>query len=89
MTVPSPQLLKFPCDFPIKIMGLATNDFESRVVAIVGKYVDELGVGAVTKRSSRGGKYISVTVAIEAKSQLQLDGIYRELSADERILMVL
>lgn len=70
-------------------MGLATNDFDSLVVGIVRRHVDDLPEGVVTYRESRTGKYLSVTVTIRAESQNQLDRLYQELSAHERILMVL
>jgi uncharacterized protein len=83
------KALTFPCDFPLKIMGLAEPDFDSLVVEIVLRHVGNVREGAISVRESRGGKYVSVTVTVQAESQDQLDGLYRELSAHERILMVL
>jgi len=81
--------LEFPCRFPIKAMGLATDDFDLLVVEIVGRHVGALGEGAVSSRPSSNGKYVSVTVMIEAQDQQQLDAIYQELTAHERVLMAL
>jgi hypothetical protein len=83
------KALTFPCDFPLKIMGRAEPDFDSLVVEIVLRHVGNVREGAISVRESRGGKYLSVTVTVQAESQDQLDGLYRELSAHERILMVL
>ncbi len=83
------SLLEFPCDFPLKVMGLAGEDFDALVVAIVRRHVASLGEGAVRATPSRQGKYVSLTVTVRAESQAQLDGLYTELSAHERILMVL
>lgn len=80
---------EFPCDFPIKVMGLADNDFDALVVGIVIRHVGDIKEGAVAVRASRNGKYVSVTVTFEARDQAQLDALYRELSGHERILMVL
>jgi hypothetical protein len=82
-------LLTFPCRFPIKVMGPADEGFDARVVAIVRRYVPPLGEGAVSQRLSRGGRYVAVTVTVEAESREQLDSIYRALTADERVLMAL
>ena len=79
----------FPCDFPIKAMGLADDDFDALVVGIVIRHVGDINEGAVAVRGSRNGKYVSVTVTFEARDQAQLDALYRELSSHERILMVL
>ena len=81
--------LEFPCDFPIKVMGLAIADFDTLVAEIVLRHVADLREGALRSRASSGGKYVSVTVTIQAQSQQQLDNLYRELSAHERVLMVL
>lgn len=83
------KALTFPCDFPLKIMGRTSPDFDALVVSIVLRHVGELREGAVSLRESRGGAYVSVTVTVQAESQDQLDALYRELSAHERILMVL
>lgn len=84
-----PKILAFPCEFPIKVMGAATRDFDLTVIGILLKHVADLKDSAIERRTSRTGKYLSVTVTIEAHSQDQLDDIYRELSGHERVLMVL
>ena len=81
--------LTFPCAFPIKIMGEAEADFEGIVVSIIHQYVDDLGEGAITLKESKQGKYLSMTVTVQAKSQEQLDNIYRALSSHPKILMVI
>ena len=70
-------------------MGLAAADFDRLVVGIVRRYAPDLPEGAVRTRFSKGGKYVSVTVTIEATSKSQLDGIYQALSDHERVLMSL
>jgi putative lipoic acid-binding regulatory protein len=83
------ELLGFPCEFPIKVMGRAEEGFEDLVVEIVRRHAPDLGEGAVQVRDSRGGNYLSVTVTIRAESRAQLDAIYRDLTGDERVLMAL
>ena len=81
------SLMEFPCSFPIKAMGKAVDDFDVLVVEIVRKHHPGLTEGAVKTRPSREGKYISVTVTINAQSREQLDNIYLDLTAHERVLM--
>jgi putative lipoic acid-binding regulatory protein len=81
--------LQFPCDFPLKIMGRASPGFDQLVVGIVLRHVGSVREGAVSLRASGNGNYLSVTVTVQAESQAQLDGLYRELSGHEQILMVL
>ena len=84
-----PPLLEFPCHFPIKAVGPATEVFEARVVEIVRTHAPNLGEGAVRCRASGGGKYLSVTVTVHAESREQLDNIYLALTACEEVMMVL
>jgi putative lipoic acid-binding regulatory protein len=40
-------------------------------------------------RSSKQGRYLSLTVTINAKSRAQLDALYSELSGNPMVIMVL
>ena len=82
-------LLKFPCEFSIKAMGLAAPDFDATVVGIVRRHAPDISEGGVRSRASKGGKYLSVTVTITATSKQQLDAIYQDLTDNERVLMSL
>jgi putative lipoic acid-binding regulatory protein len=76
----------FPCRFPIKAMGPADMAFEDLVVEIVGRHVRDLDrERAVSVRASSGGRWLAVTVVVEAHSRAQLDAIYRELTAHEAV----
>jgi putative lipoic acid-binding regulatory protein len=86
---PPESALQFPCDFPIKAMGLARDDLEFTVVEIVRRHAPDLGEGAVSCRASTNGKYLSVTVTVRATSKQQLDAIYLDLTACEQVLMAL
>ena len=89
MTEERTTALEFPCDFPIKVMGLHADDFDALVVQIVHRHTGPLRSDRISVRASRGGKYLSVTVTVRAESQAQLDELYRELSGHERVVMVL
>ena len=43
----------------------------------------------VRERASNGGKYLAVTLTVNATSQRQLDALYRAISALEQVVMVL
>jgi len=82
-------VMEFPCRYPIKAMGKATDDFDSLIVGIIRKHSPEFNDGSVKTRHSRGRRFVSVTVTIEARSWEQLDNIYMELTANERVLVAL
>jgi len=82
-------VFEFPCQFPIKAMGKNTAEFDSIVVAIVRKHAEDIKEGAVKTRLSKGDKFLSVTVTIEAQSKRQLDAIYQDLNDSPAVMMVL
>lgn len=93
MAKPDPNrtesLLSFPCAFPLKIVGRRTDDFSQAVVEVVLRHAPDYDASTTELRASSQGAYISITCTINAVSREQLDGLYRELSGDPRILMVL
>ncbi|MFK5971098.1 MAG: DUF493 domain-containing protein [Candidatus Marithrix sp.] len=83
----SEELFDFPCEFPIKIMGIAKPNFETMMVEIVQRHIGSLNT--VKSRHSNGGKYMSVTISFIAQSRVQLDALYMELTQHELVKMVL
>jgi hypothetical protein len=83
------SLIEFPCIFPVKVMGANQDDFETLVLEIIRRHALVSSEEAVSSRLSRNGRFVSITVHVNAQSQDQLDAIYRELSAHERVLMLL
>ena len=82
-------LLEFPCRFPIKAMGRDESEFEAHVLQIISAHVVDIAPEDVVTRSSSAGKFLAVTVTIDAKNQEHLDRVYRNLTSSERILYVL
>ena len=90
MTGTSDQsLLRFPCDFPIKVMGAGGADFRRLVVDLVRRHAPDLDEGRVRIQDSRTGRYQSVTVIVSARDRAQLDAIYRDLCGHPRVTMAL
>lgn len=82
-------LLEFPCDFPIKIMGRDSAEFQALARSLVEKHTGPLAEKAIVSSLSRNGTFVSVTITVVAESQEQLDNIYRELTAHDDVLMAL
>lgn len=80
---------QFPCDFMIKIFGVASDQFEIEALTIIRKYTPHLRETAIRSRSSRDGKYLALSITITADNQEQLDNIYRDLSTNPHVLMAL
>ena len=82
-------LLEFPCNFPIKVMGHNAGDFQTLVFDIVSRHDPELDETRLQSRESRHGRFQSITVNVYATSRAQLDAIYEDLSAHERVVMAI
>ncbi|OOG24755.1 hypothetical protein B1C78_07980 [Thioalkalivibrio denitrificans] len=82
-------IMQFPCRFPLKVMGPAVPEFSERVAEIVERHAPGTPDDAYSRRPSSGGRYLAITVVVEARSQAQLDALYRELNACELVTMVL
>ena len=82
-------LLEFPCDFPIKVMGAATDDFRSLVLGILTRHFGTPAEGSIEERPSSGGKYLGITVTVRAVSKAQLDAAYLELTSYRQVLVAL
>jgi putative lipoic acid-binding regulatory protein len=83
------SLLKFPCDFPLKIMGPTAADFAQTIAAVVIRHVPGFDVATMEMRPSKAGNYLSLTCTVRAVSQQQLDALYRELTAHPMVKVVL
>lgn len=89
MTAIEQSLLKFPCDFPIKVMGHRVDAFAQEVCSVVRAHDPAFDAHRVEMRPSKHGNYLSVTVTVHATSREQLDQIYRALTSHPMVKVVL
>ena len=80
---------EYPCAFPIKIMGKTEAGFAQAIMQIVMRHAPDFDPASVEMKSSKKGKYLSLTCIIQATSQSQLDELYRELCDHPMVVMVL
>lgn len=83
------SLLTFPCIFPIKVMGRREDGFAQTISEIVLRHASDFHPETIEMRSSSQGRYLSLTVTINARSREQLDALYSELSKHPMVVMVL
>ena len=82
-------VLAFPCEFPIKVMGKTQAGYAQSVTEVVKRHAPDFDPATLEMRSSREGKYLSLTCTIRAVSREQLDDLYRELCDHPMVTMVL
>ena len=83
------ELMQFPMDFPIKVMGRRVDSFATEVVAVVQAHAPDFDPATLEMRPSRNGNYLSLTATIRAESRPQLDALYRALSSHPLVKVVL
>jgi putative lipoic acid-binding regulatory protein len=82
-------LIEYPCAFPIKIMGHTRAGFAQAMLEIVRRHAPDFDGATMEMKSSKHGKYLSITCTINAASREQLDTLYRELCDHPMVVMVL
>jgi len=81
--------LKFPTDFPIKVMGRTQEGFAQAIAEVVVRHAPGYDPTTMEMRASRNANYLSLTCTIRATSRAQLDALYRELVEHPMVKMVL
>jgi len=81
--------MEFPSEFPIKVVGRKDGDLRAITQEIVERFAGTLADSSIRERISADGNFLAITYLIVAQSQVQLDDIYRELSASKAVIMAL
>ena len=83
------SLIKYPSQFPIKVMGLRVEGLVHAITHIAHQFDPTFDATTVELRESKGGKYLGVTITVTATSREQLDELYRTLSTHPMVKVVL
>lgn len=91
MTTPTLEdVLKFPCEFNIKIMAHNVPELIAEVEKVIQEHDNQFdSTKHVTTKPSSKGNYISLNAIINAKSKAQLDAIYTALNKHELVKITL
>ena len=82
-------LIEYPSQFPIKVMGLDVDGYVNAVTEIAKQFDPTVDASTVELRPSSGGKYLGVTITVTATSREQLDDLYRTLTSNPLVKVVL
>lgn len=83
------SLIDYPSRFPIKVMGANADGFVGAVTSVARRFDPDFDAATVELRPSSGGKYLGVTITVNATSREQLDELYRTLSTHPMVKVVL
>jgi putative lipoic acid-binding regulatory protein len=85
----SEPLLQFPTDYPVKVVGRASDALRAQIDAIMLKHAPDLDGSRTSERLSANGNFLSISYTIRAVSAEQVTALAVELSACEAVLLVL
>lgn len=90
MTEKDTPILEFPCaNFPIKVLGMAAEDYLEVVYELVAKHCPECPRDRIKVQNSGKGSFQSLTLYITAQSPEHLERIHQELKAHHYVRMVI
>lgn len=80
--------ITFPCDYPIKVVGDAAEDFAAFVCEVTKRHAPDFDAAGIQVIDSRNGRFQSVRLSIRATGEAQLKALFEELKATGRVHMV-
>lgn len=89
MNEPAAPKIEFPCDYPIKVMGVAGEELHTIVKEIMFRHAPGFDEATITVRDSAQGNYQAITVTITATGAPQLQAIFTDLKSCTCVKMVL
>ena len=89
MAAETDSLIRYPSQFPIKVLGPKVDGFVHAVSTVARAFDPDFDAAAIELRESSGGKYLGITITITATSREQLDELYRTLSTHPMVKVVL
>ena len=81
------ELLKFPCTFSFKVMGIAKPQMMLDVLSVIQKHAP--GDYSPTVKPSSKGTYHSLTIPVTVTSKEHIEAIYSELNNLELVRCIL
>lgn len=83
------SLLEFPCNFPIKIVGMYSEVFIAEAKEVICKHFPQHVAENMTLKPSKNNNYIALSILVLAQNQEMLDAFYTEISKHPLVKMVL
>ncbi|CAM2910274.1 YbeD family protein [Legionella worsleiensis] len=83
------SIIEFPCDFPVKIIGINSDVFLEEIKTIVNVHFPAFDHKNLTHKVSEKSSYLAITVTVCATNQEMLDSFYQDLTKHPHVKMVL
>ena len=89
MSQQDPPRIEFPCDYPIKVLGRHSDEFQSVIMEVFEQHAPGFDQETIRVRASSKGTFTSVTITITATGRDQLEALHRDLLATGLVQMVI
>jgi putative lipoic acid-binding regulatory protein len=83
------ELLQFPTDYPIKVVGRTSDTLRARIDAIFHAHVPDFDPTLTTERLSGNGNFQSISYTIRAVSAAQVTALATDLKAAPDVMIVI
>ena len=84
-----PPKIEFPCDYPVKVLGRASDAFETVILDVFERHAPGFDRASIKARASSKGTFTSLTVTITATGPDQLEALHQDLLATGHVQMVI
>lgn len=81
--------ITFPCQYPIKVIGKASDHFDAEIIAAINPFLENPFEGTVQHKNSNEKNFTSVTITLSIQKEQQLQDIFEALKKNPNVLMVL
>lgn len=86
----SDKELEFPCQYPIKIIGVANDNFKKKILSVIYQHFREkVSDDLISFKHSKNKKYLSITLDFTAESREHVDEIYKDLKACREVICLM
>ncbi len=86
---PEQSLIEYPCDFPIKVMGVHVEGFAAAIAHVATQFDPDFDPQTMDHRPSKGGHYLGLPITVRVVRREQLDELYRTLTTHPMVKVVL
>lgn len=76
-------------DYFIKVIGKCNTDFTCKIIDTVKKSLPKLPDKNIMTKTSKDGKFVSITFNIAKEYDAEVKSIYREFHKNKEILLLL
>ncbi len=83
------ELLVFPTDYPIKVVGRPSDEFRAHVHAIVLRHAPSVHPDQISERLSENGNFLSISYRLRAESREQIQNLVADLKTCKGVLLLL